>query len=358
MQTHLTRAWVDIDLGALRRNGAAMAARGAALCPMVKADGYGLGAVEVARVLETLEPWGFGVAAVDEGLALRDAGIERPIIVFTPVLPDALREMRHARLTPTVGRADLLRAWTALGGGAWHLSIDTGMSRDGVRWHEIDRLRDAIAAAPPEGAYTHFHSAELDDRSRDEQESRFARALACLDHRPRWLHAENSAALARRERSRWSIARPGVFLYGVGSGVGARVAPEPVAHVRARVVDVRWLHEGDTVSYDAAYRATGDRRIATVAIGYGDGYRRALSNRGNALLRGRRVPVVGLVTMDMTMLDVTDVPCEVGDIATMIGRDGDALLDVECVARVADVSPYELLTGLRGRLERRYHDGP
>jgi alanine racemase len=112
------------------------------------------------------------------------------------------------------------------------------------------------------------------------------------------------------------------------------------------------------VSYRASYRAAGERRIATLAIGYADGYRRALSNRGTALLRGRSVPVAGLVTMDMIMLDVTDVPCEVGDVATLIGRDerGQALLDVETVARTAELSPYELLTGLRGRLEHVYRD--
>jgi alanine racemase len=117
------------------------------------------------------------------------------------------------------------------------------------------------------------------------------------------------------------------------------------------------VEDGETVSYDATYRAVGRRRIATLPIGYGDGYRRALSNRGTALIRGRPVPVAGLVTMDMTMLDVTDVECDIGDVATLIGRDGEAELDVETVARTADMSPYELLTGLRGRLPRIYSGG-
>lgn len=351
MQSALMRAWVEIDLDALRRNGAAMAARCPALLPMVKADAYGLGAVAVARALRSLAPWGYGVATVGEGLELRNAGLSERIIVFTPVLTAQLADLSAARLTPVLSSADEISAWRALGGGPWHLTIDTGMSRAGLRWTSVASLADLIREDMPEGAYTHFHSAELDDASRAEQESRFDQAVAALPVRPSVLHAENSAALARVTRSRYDVGRPGVFLYGVGSGRGALVAPEQVAHVRARVVAMRDVCAGDTVSYDATWRATSRRRIATLAIGYADGYRRSLGNSGTALLGGRRAPVVGVVTMDMTMLDVTDVPCRVGDIATLLGRDGDDALTPDEVATAAGVSPYELLTGLRGRLE-------
>ena len=142
------------------------------------------------------------------------------------------------------------------------------------------------------------------------------------------LHAENSPSIERQSPSPWSLVRPGVFLYGVGGGDGSGVVPRNVASLRARVVEVRDVPEGETVSYSAAYRAIGTRRIATVAAGYADGYRRSLSNRGTALVRGRRVPVAGMVTMDMTMLDVTGERCDVGDVATLLGTDGDELLDV------------------------------
>jgi alanine racemase len=357
MQMHMTRAWVDIDLGALRRNGEAMAARGAMLLPMVKADAYGLGATAVTRALEHLQPWGYGVATVAEGAALRDAGIERPIVVFTPVYGDELGALCAARLTPALFRADDVARWRSLGGGAWHLAIDTGMSRAGARWDDLERLRAAASVSGPEGAFTHFHSASLDDGSIELQERRFVAAVAALPQRPKLLHAENSAALARRERSQWDLARPGIFLYGVGSGDRALVRPEPVVRLRARVADVRTLNAGDTVSYDATFRASGERRVATLAIGYADGYCRALSNRGVVLLHGRRVPVAGVVTMDMTMVDVTGVPCDIGDVATLIGRDGDEVLSVEDVAQMAGMSPYELLTGLRGRLEHVCREG-
>jgi alanine racemase len=166
------------------------------------------------------------------------------------------------------------------------------------------------------------------------------------------LHVDNGAAVEHRGRSAWDLVRPGIFLYGVGCGGG--IKPEPVVHLRARVVDLRTVRDGETVSYLASYRAVGARRIATLAIGYADGVRRALSNRGSVIVRGRLVPIAGIVTMDMTMIDVTDVPCEIGDIATLIGRDGDVHLDLGAVAAVGDLSPYELLTGLRSRVARRY----
>ncbi|HEX6059090.1 MAG TPA: alanine racemase [Gemmatimonadaceae bacterium] len=354
---YTSRAWVEVDLGALQRNGQAIAARaGVPLLPMVKADGYGLGAAAAVRALEPLAPWGYGVATIEEGRALRDAGVERPIVVFTPLLADDHAAARVASLVPALGDRESIERWQADGGGAWHLAIDTGMTRSGVRWSDVGALDALLRAHPPEGAFTHFHSAERNDGSMAAQEGRFRTALASLPARPRLVHAENSAAVARRAPSPWDLVRPGVFLYGVGSGPGAAIAPDPVAHVRARVVAVHDIADGETVSYEAAYRAVGPRRIATLAIGYADGYRRALSNRGSALLGGRRVPVAGVVTMDMTMLDVTGVMCAPGDVATLVGRDAADELPIEEVARTGDLSPYELLTGLRQRLTRVYRE--
>jgi alanine racemase len=350
----MTRAWVDIDLGALRRNGVAIATRaGVPLVPMVKADGYGLGAVRVARALEELDPWGYGVATVREGDELRRIGITRPIIVFTPVLLTDLDAVRRAALRPALETREAIERWSVTR-APWHLSIDTGMGRAGIRWTDVAELRDLLELSPPEGAFTHFHSAELDDGSRAEQERRFEEAIASLPLRPMLLHADNGAAAARSGHSRWDLVRPGIFLYGVGSGPTALVQPEPVASVRARVVATRWLEAGDTVSYLATYRATTRRRIATLPLGYADGYRRSFSNKASVLLNGRRAPVAGLVTMDMTMIDVTDLSCEIGDVATLVGRDGEDIITFDELAAVSGLSPYELLTGLRQRLPRRY----
>ena len=355
MQSFEKRAWVDIDLGALQRNAAAVAEHARVpLLPMIKADAYGLGAIPVARALESLDPWGYGVATIREGLELRAAGIARPVVLFTPVTVEELADVRAAGITPSLSRSEEIARWREEGGGPWHLAIDTGMSRAGVRWDEVDALRTALVTCSPEGAYTHFHSAERNDGSREEQERRFRDAVAALPERPQLLHVENSAAIERGDRSAWDCVRPGIFLYGVRCGEGPVLEPEPVVGVYARIVDLRRVRDGETVSYDGTYRAVGDRHIATMGIGYADGYPRALSNRGSALVGGRRVCVAGVVTMDMTMLDVTDAPCSLGDVATVIGGPRERDLDVASVARAADMSPYELLTGLNSRISRVY----
>ena len=353
----MARAWVEVDLGALVRNGEKFAhAAGVPLVPMVKADAYGLGAVRVVQALSALHPWGFGVATVEEGEELRRAGIEATILVFSPLLPAQYDAVKRARLRPVLGDRVAIERWvtSAL---PWHLAIDTGMSRAGVPWREVASLRDLVAAHPPEGACTHFHSAQLPDGSRAEQESRFAEAVAGLPFKPRLLHADNSSAIEHRSPSPYQLARPGIFLYGVGSGHGATFEPEPVVSLRGRIVEIRVVQPGDSVSYDATWRAPRAGRIATVSLGYADGYRRSLGNRAHGLLRGQPIPVVGVVTMDMTMVDVTDHRCAVGDVVTFIGRDAGALLTVAQVAAFADLSPYELLTGLKARLPRLYIAG-
>jgi alanine racemase len=354
MHSDSMRAWVRVDLGALRRNAARVAEHSRArLLPMVKADAYGLGAVRVARALEPLEPWGYGVATVREGEELRAAGITRPLVVFTPLREVDLDGAWSAQLTPALGDARTIARWAETG-LPWQLAIDTGMHRAGVNWTEVGALRAAIEANPPEGAFTHFHSAELDDGSMEVQEQRFQDALAVLPAMPAMLHAENSAAALRRTPSRWTVVRPGIFLYGVGSGAAAAAQPEPVVTLQARIVELRTVPAGASVSYDATWTAPAERRIATLPVGYADGYRRALGNHAHGLMHGRRVPVVGVVTMDMTMVDVSGAPCEVGDVVTLLGSDGKESLDVAGVAASAEQSPYELLTGLRQRLPRIY----
>lgn len=355
MKQSLARARVEIDLGALQRNGAAAARRaGVPLLPMIKADAYGLGAKAALRALDPLEPWGYGVATVAEGEELRDSGVSRPVVIFTPLVEAELSRARAARLTPTLGFPQEIEAWQRAGGGTWHLSIDTGMSRAGIPWRRIGEIVQLTELAPPEGAFTHFHSAELNDGTLDTQEKRFREAISRLSSRPRLLHTDNSAAIARRGRSAWDLVRPGIFLYGVGSGSSAAIQPEPVVHLRAPIVEIRDLEPGDTVSYGATHRVERAARIATLAIGYADGYPRSLGKAGSVLVGGTIAPISGTVTMDMTMIDVTTVKCEVGDVATLIGRSGNTVLTVERVADAASMSPYELLTGLRSRVERTY----
>ena len=350
------RAWIEIDLGALRRNVAAIARHsGVPVLPMVKADAYGLGALGVARALDPMpEVCGFGVATVDEAIQLREAGVSKRLLTFTPLSDADLASAAQHAFVPVLTRGDQIDKWSATR-LPWHLGIDTGMSRAGVRWDAVGSLAPLLRKVPPpEGACSHFHSAERADGSLELQERRFAQAVDALPVRPPMLHIENSAAIARNARSRWSFVRPGIFLYGVGSGPEAAIQPEPVVSLRARVVELRRIHAGETVSYGATWRAEGERTIATLPVGYADGYRRSFSGRAVALLKGTRVPVAGTITMDMAMLDVSGVPCVAGDVVTLIGPDGNELLSVEEVSGFGDLIAYEVLTGLRQRLPRRY----
>jgi alanine racemase len=349
----MPRAWVEVDLDALVENAATLQRRaGVPLLPMVKADAYGLGAARVVAALGAVSPWGFGVATHEEGAALRLLGCLLPIVVFTPPLPGELGELRRCSLTPALAGREVINEWIHAAGGPWQLAIDTGMNRAGVRWSSVAELHDLLRISPPEGAFTHLHSAESDADSVAEQEERFRSTIAFLPQRPALLHTENSAAIVRRNRSEWDLVRPGIFMYGVSSG--APVSPRHVVSLRARVVAIHELEPGECVSYGATYRVERRSRIATAALGYADGLRRAFSNRGRGILNGKEVPIRGLVTMDMTMFDVTDVACSVGDVVTLVGSDGGSHISINEAAATAGISPYELLASLGNRLPRRY----
>ena len=345
------RAWVDISLGALAANARRVAdVSRARLLPMVKANGYGLGAVLVARALEPLEPWGYGVATPEEGAELRAAGIERRILLTTPAPPGWFPALRRDAVTPVLGDVAALAAWIAANPDRpFHVGIDTGMSRAGLSHDDramLDAARALLSGATGyEGACTHFHSAEEDAAATGAQWERFGQAIAALGPRPPMVHAANSAAALQGTRYAGDLVRPGIFLYG--GRAGAR-DPEPVAALRGRVIAIRRIPAGASVSYGSTWRAPGPTTIATVALGYADGLLRSLGNRGVAELNGRRVPIRGSVTMDMTMLEAgNDV--RTGDVATFYG--GAVTLD-EQAAAAGSVS-YELLTALGRRVERR-----
>lgn len=353
------RAWVEVDLAAVVENARTVArVAGTRLLPVVKANAYGVGAVAVSRALETLDPWGYGVATIEEGAELRAAGITRPVLVFMPARPDLFDRYEEHGLVPALGDGPSIAAWIARGarGGPFHLEVDTGMGRSGVRWDEIDPLADLLDTPYLEGCYTHCHSAERRDGSAELQLERFRQAVGRLARRPALLHVANSAAALRGPPFAFDAVRPGIFLYG-GASLGAGVPDAaPVVTLRARVVAVRRLRAGDSVSYDATWTAPRDTTIATLAIGYADGLRRSLGDTGNAqvLLGGRRVAVVGRVTMDLTMVDVGDASPALGDVATLIGADGGDRIALVQVAAWSDAVQYDVLTGLGSRLPRLY----
>jgi len=353
------RAWVDVDLDALVVNARTLAAAcDTRLLPMVKANGYGLGAVRVARALEPLDPWGYGVATLEEGLQLREGGLARPVLVTGPLSPDLLEPLLSTGFRPAIGDPAMLRAWVARSSAPFHLEIDTGMSRGGLRWTDSPALAEAariLAAAPGwEGIFTHFHSADTDDDSVAAQWQRFQAALATLPRRPPMVHAANSAAALCGRAYAADMIRPGIFLYG-GAARASGPLPRAVAALRARVVAVRTVRAGESVSYGATWIADRPTTIATLGVGYADGLPRA-TERGPAWpprlveLAGRLVPLVGRVTMDMCMVAVDDGRVSLGDVATVFG----GMLTLDEHARSVGTISYELLTSLGARLPRRY----
>lgn len=362
-----SRAWVDVSIRAFQQNF--LSIRGAVgeevrIIPMVKADAYGLGMAEAIGALEPLGPWGYGVAAVEEGIRIRALGISKPVLVLSPLPPGSYGEAVRADLSVCVSDPVALRglrdaAETAGHPGGFHLEVDTGMGRAGLPWNQVQSWVPAVTALMGEplrwdGCYTHFHSADSPGDATATQWARLQETVALLPPMPGHaiLHACNSPGAMRHPEFAADAVRPGIFLYG---GVaGAEIPPPvPVAALRARVTLVRDARRGDTVGYGATYAAEGTERWATVGIGYGDGLPRLLGNRGNALLKGRRVPVIGRISMDATVLNITGVDgVEVGDVATFFGRDGEGEISLEEVATLAQTINYEILTDLTPRAPR------
>jgi alanine racemase len=344
---------------------------------MVKADAYGLGAERVVRALVDVPaeggPWGFGIATVAEGEALRRLGWAGRVLVTAPAAPGELRRAGDANLTLCISTLDTLQAWAELAVKlgrelGFHSEVDTGMGRAGFAWQQATQWGRDVARLSErrlrwEGCFTHFHSADEPDRApTEEQWERFRQALAALppSAEPRVVHCANSAATLRFggfAAEGCQVVRPGIHLYG--GRAGPDTDPRAVVSLRARLVLVREVAEGSTVGYGATYRATRPERWGTVAIGYGDGVPRALATGGGeVLVRGRRVPVIGRVSMDMLTVDLSSVPGAVpGEVVTLIGSDGEAEITLDDVAGRCGTISYEILTGLTQRLPRVYLEG-
>ncbi len=334
----------------------------AVVIPMVKADGYGLGVEEVVAALSSEGVHGFGVATVEEGKRLCGLGVAVPVLVLSPLPPGTEDDAVAAGLEVSVSNLETLARLTAAArrsgrSARCHVEIDTGMGRAGFDAQTVGSWAPALRAAldPLEwvGCFTHLHSADSDPASVDAQWSLFRAALDALSPPSEVrVHVLNSAGVFCRPAYASSAVRPGIYLYGGAAGDGGR-PPEPVVALRARVVHLRDAVPGTPLGYGSTYRSVGRERWATASIGYGDGLPRALGNRGSALLRGRRVPIVGRISMDVTVVDISHVPdAQLGDVVTFVGRDGEDEIRVDEVAALADTISYEILTGLTARVAR------
>ncbi len=334
---------------------------------VVKANAYGHGAGQVARALEDAGADLLAVADLEEGAALRTAGVGAEILVFGALSVSDLDAVFDCRLTPTISTPGTARALQAAARKygqrlRYHLKIDTGMNRLGFRFDNLRRtLPDLLASSHLEldAAYTHFATADMPESPLfDLQRRRFAAALdeiAALGGRPRYRHAANSAALLRDSRVWMDRVRPGLLLYGgVPPPLGATAALEPVMSLQSRVVAVKGMRGGDATGYGARFVAERPTTIAVVPAGYADGLDWRLAGRGAVLIGGRRAPIVGSVCMDMLMADVTGLDVSPGDEVVIIGRQGDDRIDAREMAAAIGTIPWEILCRVGTRIERVY----
>ncbi|MEP6973121.1 MAG: alanine racemase [Actinomycetota bacterium] len=356
---------IRVDLDAIRHNVRLLKPQSAQLMAVVKANGYGHGDVQVARAaLEAGATW-IGVALVEEGLGLRDAGISAPILVLSEFPPGSERAALEAGLTPSLYTdAGLTRLAKVAGGRdiGVHVKVDTGMHRVGVYPpEETTGFVDRVAAADLrlDALWTHFASSTEDEKTTLLQMETFlaiVEEVRAAGHRPRLLHAANSGAMILYPQTHMDLVRCGIAIYGLepGAGVGADLDLRPALTWRSAVTVTRRLLAGEAVSYGHRYRLERDANIATVPVGYADGYPRLLSSRADVLIRGQRCRVAGSVTMDQLMVDCGELSVETGDEVVLLGPQGDQTVSAEELAGLAETIGYEIVTGICGRVPREY----
>jgi alanine racemase len=343
-----------------------------AIMPAVKADAYGHGAIECARSLEAAGAEWFGVALPEEGLALRNAGITAPILSLGSFWEGQEDSIISHRLTPSIFRLDLLERLNRAAHAAnqiidYHLKVDTGMGRVGVPYAELNRFLDNIAGFENvrlDGVMTHLASADCFDKRgfTEQQLGLFDSAVALVrsrGHRPRWIHEANSAGAHAYPNSRGNMVRLGGVLYGLWQDVTDRsIEPldwRPVMSLRARIVLLKTVPAETPLGYGGTFVTSKESRIATLAIGYEDGLKRGLSNQGKVILRGQFAPIVGRVSMDLTLVDVTTVKdASVGDEVVIIGSQGSLLITAEEIAAQVGTISYEMTCGISDRVPRVY----
>ena len=356
------RTYAEIDLGAIRRNAEAIKAyTGKRLIAVVKADAYGHGVVPTTEALRSVADM-FAVATIEEGAALRQAGIREPILILFSALPQQAAQIVAHGLTPTIGDWEFANRLNEIAPRTVHvhININTGMNRSGVHWTEaaqflnrlktLDRLRVT-------GLFTHLATAdEADKRYVSVQLERFSSVLEKISESGELIHAANSAALLTIPESHFDAVRPGLSLYGIYPASEKPILLEPALTWKTRIGWVSSISETEGVSYGLTYKASRQTRIAMIQVGYGDGYPRALSNVGEVLIGGMRRPIIGRICMDVSVveLDPTD-NVSVGDEVVLIGSQGNAEITVDELAHRTGTISYEILTQIGKRVKRIFN---
>jgi alanine racemase len=379
---HTRPTWAEVSLSALRHNFLANQVHvgpDVTVCAVVKADAYGHGAVECARALEQQGATWFGVTSTEEGVRLREAGMRGRILLMTGFWRGEQEAVVEHRLTPAIWQAESLellqRAAQKLNVPAVdvHVKLDTGMARLGVPADQLLhflrglRAHDRIAM---EGFFTHLASAEIvNGDENDEQSARFDSALQLLHEQgfaPRYLHLANSAAIAALPAMHKNFVRPGISLYGYYLPFGSTserplprygLAVRPVLSWKTRIIGLRDVAANQAVGYNGAYVTKEWARIAVLPVGYADGLNRHLSSQGRVIVRGKYAPILGNISMDLTLVDVTSIPVPaIGDEAILLGEAGSLRADAWDMARFSHTVPYEILCNISKRVPRVYVD--
>jgi alanine racemase len=370
--------FAEIDLAALKHNFQLIRSstpKRVDILTVVKADAYGHGFMDISRELDNLGVNAFGVAFLAEGIQLRKSGIDRPILLLGGVYPGQERKCIGYNLSTTIFTLEQAQALNQAASAGklfrkaqLHLKIDTGMGRLGVPYTEVPEILKELKKLPNillEGIISHFASAdELDESGRfftRLQAERFAWVVAetrKAGFSPRYIHIANSAAALLRDIPGCNLIRPGIALYGAipSSDFQGKLDLKPVMQLKSRIAMLKWVESGTTISYARRFTAGSKSLIASVPVGYADGYPRTLTNRGEALIRGRRAKVAGTVCMDWIMLDVTGIPdVATGDEVVLLGHDdsGNAI-HAEELAAWAGTIPYEIFCGVSKRVPRVY----
>ena len=358
------RSWLEVSLGRIRGNFRAVRAwvdADVEVMPVVKADAYGHGALEVSRVLESEGARWLAVSNVDEGIALRRAGSRARILVMADFLPENRAAYLELGLTPVVHSLEDLKHVQV----PYHLKIDTGMGRLGTRADaEVVVAAVAAHAAPLEGVMTHFaSSANFDSRQTEEQIEHFDRILTGLranDHAPQYVHASSTNSIAYQRRNAWgNLVRPGHAIYGYISGAKgapkAKLDVQPALSWKATILAINDVPAGARIGYGGIHTAERPTRIGILAAGYADGIPHRLGNRGQVIVNGKLAPIVGAVSMDLTTIDLTDSPeIKVGDAALLLGEQGGVSINAQQMARMAGTISYSVLCGINPRVKRVY----
>ncbi|MDJ0521366.1 MAG: alanine racemase [Planctomycetota bacterium] len=364
------RTWADVDLGALEHNlGLVRAAAGedVAVMLVVKADAYGHGAVPVSWHLLEHGAAALGVGDSTEALELRDAGITAPIVILGAVVEGEMEAVARGGIDVTVHSGDRVRALRRMLGRSGpkvgvHIKVDTGMGRLGCHPERVPGIAREVRRSrclELRGISTHLAAAEADGGKHAElQLRRFRRVLRTLDEEgmlPPWRHVHASSGVMSTLPEAFNYVRPGLAVYGIDPHRRPDSGLQPALSWHTQIVFLKDHRRGARIGYGGTWRAGRKTRVATLPVGYNDGYRFAFSNRATVLVRGHRCPVIGRVSMDYTTVDVTDVPdASVGDAVTLLGADGDERIRAEELARLADTIPYEILCGIGRRVKRHY----